>query len=374
MALFMWLLRKAHLARTLENASDAASRKREGAAVLQDLSRLFAHDETGVSSPDAAADIPLALGTMFRTQGDIDRAVATRESLLTLPDLPLPALARTWYELGRDYRAAGLLDRAVAAYKEARRLGHPDAETSVDLARLYADSGAYAEAAAEAARLEIPPALACYLVRQAEECAAAEDDDNAARLLKKALVVYPGSPEAGLALASIQLLGGNAARALDHLAECLDQTTSSGRLILLEGLYALLTGPDRLTVPETTLRELLPALTRQLAQREPDVTSCYYAGLYLQLLQQEVEAEQWFTKALVLDSGFWAARLALLGILAGREQLPPLLAQQVAFFRQEGAHAKRFLCRPCGMRRDTIFSECPRCRAWHSVAFRLRLQ
>ena len=62
-----------------------------------------------------------------------------------------------------------------------------------------------------------------------------------------------------------------------------------------------------------------------------------------------------------------------LALIADRDPLPPLLGQQIAFFTQKAAESKRFFCRPCGMRRNSIFSFCPRCRAWHSVSFRLYL-
>ena len=63
---------------------------------------------------------------------------------------------------------------------------------------------------------------------------------------------------------------------------------------------------------------------------------CYYNGLFMQRLKKADEAEQWFTKALVIEQDFWAARLALLALIAERDRefLPPLLAQHKAFFLQ----------------------------------------
>lgn len=341
-------------------------------AAVQELSRLFTQGKA--PALDAGSEeVSLALGTLFREQGDIDQAVRLREMLLTRAGNEPPIKARASFELGRDYRKAGLLDRALSAYKDALRFGHSAVAVSRELAQLYADSGDFAAAAAEAALFKDARAQACYLVWQAEEDAAAGRDEAAFKLLRQALHIYPGSPEARLALASMSLLEDNAEAALEQLRAGLANSSPSGRLLLLEGLYAFAGGRAAPDIAPAALRDVALGLSAALDPLEPDVTLCYYAGLYLQLVRLEAEAEQWFTKALVLDPEFWAARLALLALAAGREPLPSLLEQQVHFFTTLGSHSKRFFCPPCGMRRDTIFSQCPRCLAWHSAAFRTRL-
>ena len=350
--------------------------RRDALAATRELSRVLVDGPTAGEAGETpeAADISLALGNLFRAQGDIDRAVALREDLLSRSGLDPQIKARAFFELGCDYRRAGLLDRALYAYKEARGRGFPEQAVSEELAHLYADSGNFTDAADEFAALRNPLAEAYFLVRQAEESAASGHDDAAQRLLRRAITVYPGSPEAHLALAGISIMGGDAPKAKEHVATGLAQTHSSGRLILLEGLHSLINGPAAPDIPPATLQTLVHALTEALEQREPDLMQYYYGGLFLQQSGRLEEAEQWFTKALVIEPDFWATRLALLGLAADKEVLPPLLAQQINFFTKVGAHAKRFICQPCGMRRDTIFSVCPRCRAWHSVAFRLSLQ
>lgn len=352
-------------------------------AAICDLARQAASGAEDFSSPFSGAcgdvfteetsDASIALGTLFREQGDFAQAVRLREVMLSRPGTSARLRARTLFELGRDYKQAGLLDRALLAYKDARKSGYPEQAIKEDLCQLYADSGDFSSAAEHAEELGNLPAQAHYFVRQAEEAAATGKDDMAAHLLRKALSRYPGSPEARLVFVRMFLLDGAVEKALAETKAGLGHMTEPGCLIFLEGLYSFVNGPSALDSDPDGPRALYSGLCDVLAARKPDIALCYYAGLFLQAINKNVQAEQWFTKALVLDPAFWAARLALLSLAAEREDLPPLLAEQIQFFRAVGARSKRFVCSPCGLRRDTIFSQCPRCRAWHSAAFRLRL-
>lgn len=379
MSFFAWLQKafaRRGQDRTRRDGPDANHDDGDFAAVL-DVSRLLARDEdsylSGAPLDADAADIPLVLGNLFRAQGDIDRAVSLRKNILALAGADQALRARAWFEMGRDYRKAGLLDRAFNAYREARKLGYAPESLGEDLMQLHADSGDFVTAASEAALLGNGAAEAFYIVRQAEESAAQGKDDQASRLLRHAVAVYDGSAEAWLALATMSLLGGNVEKALERMRSGLDSVSPSGRLILLEGLYSFIRGPSAPNIARDALSTLAKGLEPILDEHNPDITLCYYAGLFLHAAGMPERAEQWYTKALVLDPDFWAARLAILALAAGREDLPPLLERQIAFFTEQGARSKRFLCPPCGLRRETIFSQCPRCRAWHSAAFRLRL-
>ena len=63
-------------------------------------------------------DTHLALGTLLRRRGKVDRAIIVHQSLLARPRLSQSILVAIQLELARDYIAAGLLDRAERLLKE----------------------------------------------------------------------------------------------------------------------------------------------------------------------------------------------------------------------------------------------------------------
>ncbi|HVE49353.1 MAG TPA: lipopolysaccharide assembly protein LapB [Casimicrobiaceae bacterium] len=57
-------------------------------------------------------DLHFALGSLFRRQGEIDRAIRMHQNLLDRPDLPKDRRESATFELAQDFHRAGLLDRA----------------------------------------------------------------------------------------------------------------------------------------------------------------------------------------------------------------------------------------------------------------------
>lgn len=61
-------------------------------------------------------ELHFALGSLFRRQGELDRAIRLHQSLLERPDLPADKRTTAMYEIGQDYQKAGLLDRAEESF------------------------------------------------------------------------------------------------------------------------------------------------------------------------------------------------------------------------------------------------------------------
>jgi lipopolysaccharide biosynthesis regulator YciM len=60
----------------------------------------------------------LALGSLFRRRGEVERAIRIHQSLVARADLDREQRAQALYELGQDYMRAGLLDRAERLFGE----------------------------------------------------------------------------------------------------------------------------------------------------------------------------------------------------------------------------------------------------------------
>lgn len=56
----------------------------------------------------------ISIGKHFRTQGEVDKAILVHQNLMSHPELSSKASENIIYELAKDYKAAGLFDRAQA--------------------------------------------------------------------------------------------------------------------------------------------------------------------------------------------------------------------------------------------------------------------
>ncbi len=71
-----------------------------------------------------AVETHLALGGLFRRQGEVDKAIGIHEKLIAKPSLTEKQRALSLLELSRDYMRAGVLDRAEGVLLELIALGY----------------------------------------------------------------------------------------------------------------------------------------------------------------------------------------------------------------------------------------------------------
>lgn len=79
-----------------------------------------------------AADVYMALGEMFRSHGEIGRAVRIHQNILARPDASSELYLQAHFALAKDFQTGGLLDRALRHYQKVLdvRSDHLDALTA----------------------------------------------------------------------------------------------------------------------------------------------------------------------------------------------------------------------------------------------------
>lgn len=342
-------------------------------AAIEELSQVVKND------PEAV-EIYLALGSLYRSQGEIERAIQIRNSLIVRPGLDSRFKARAWFELGRDFRRGGFLDRADRAFQEARSLGQDPTVIHHEMARLAAERGSFEKAAESFGQLNLPLPQAHYLVRLAMDCFEEGNDSQAHRALRHAIRAYPGAVEAWLEQIIQAYKVGNESQVADILQKALTHVAPELRFVLLEGLMQAMDKADNAKQhsfgDETEWSracsdtKLAAAVLAVIESQEPGVLLHYYGSLLLLRIDDIENAKIWLEKTLVLQSDFWLARLELFELSRKDQTLTPFFKDQLSFFVGRAHKVRRFFCRRCGLKRDQLFLNCPRCRSWHSIAFR----
>lgn len=342
--------------------------ERDTRAAISELSQAVRND------PDAV-EIYLALGNLFRSQGEIERAVQIRSNLIVRPGLDDQFKARAYFELGHDYKRGGFMDRAMQSFEQARKFGGETSDLLRAMARLYAEIGNFQLAAAMYGKLGHRIAQAHFLVRHAEEMYDSGAVSESKKLLHKAIKTYSGSVEAWLALISLATTDRDWKKTGSLLMDALQAVAPSMRFLLLEGMLgfssdknAAKDSADQFTA--NLCKTVIPALEAQ----KPDLILQYYGARFLLRCGNPEEANAWLAKTMVLSPDFWAARLELLSLSMADQPLSPVFRNHLTFFVEQAGRVKKFVCSNCGMRLSQTFYVCPRCRSWHSAAFRVNLQ
>lgn len=71
-----------------------------------------------LETDSSVVETHLALGNLFRKQGEVDRAIRIHQNLIARPQLNREQNAQALFALGQDYMAAGVLDRAERIFLE----------------------------------------------------------------------------------------------------------------------------------------------------------------------------------------------------------------------------------------------------------------
>ena len=96
----------------------------------------------------------LALGSLFRRRGEVERAIRVHQNIISKPDLDDRQKTRALLELGEDYMRAGLFDRAENLFKELIELESHAPAALRSLLDIYQQEKDWENALLQAQKLE----------------------------------------------------------------------------------------------------------------------------------------------------------------------------------------------------------------------------
>jgi lipopolysaccharide biosynthesis regulator YciM len=275
-------------------------------------------------------DVFRALALLYRQQGEFARALQIRQSLLLRRDLRAQTRVEILGELAEDFRKAGMIRRAAAAYDEVLIHAPRNRRALVGLARLLRslhEHGRALEITRRLARAEGRPAAeeeAALLVEQAEAAHAEGRSDDARRAARRARRRHRGHAPAHVLLGSLEAERGRNAAALAAWKEAVEVDPRTGAFVYprLEAAFA---AAGRTREFERFLRALL--------EKRPDDATARLALARALAAWGEVDAAMSELRIVLdRDGGSLPAQAALVRVLlqAGRERevlasLPALL-------------------------------------------------
>ncbi len=165
-------------------------------------------------------DLHFALGSLFRRQGEVERAIRMHQNLLDRVDLPADKRTMATYELAQDFHRAGLLDRAEEMFTKLD--GTPYEHSSLShLISIYETEKDWTKAITAMQRMEALAKqpyfkeIAQYHCELAQAALLKADDATVHAELEKAFATYRGCTRATLLQGDLEAQQGQAASALE---------------------------------------------------------------------------------------------------------------------------------------------------------------
>jgi lipopolysaccharide assembly protein B len=172
----------------------------------------------------------LALGSLFRRRGEVDRAIRIHQNLIARPQLSLLERKEALMALGQDYMSAGVFDRAERIFLEVVELGGTRETRSLHgLLAIYEQEKAWENALDVIKKLELSTGQSmhiqaahyyCEIASQAIKSNSFEKAQNATR---QALAIDKQSVRASLLQATLDMKYGRFKQAVKALKRVLHQ-------------------------------------------------------------------------------------------------------------------------------------------------------
>ncbi|TAL61323.1 MAG: lipopolysaccharide assembly protein LapB, partial [Legionella sp.] len=166
----------------------------------------------------------LALGSLFRRRGEVDRAIRIHQNLIARPQLSLLQRKEALMSLGQDYMSAGVIDRAERIFLEVVELGGSRETGSLQgLLAIYQQEKAWEKALDVIKKLEISTGssfhhqAAHYYCEMANQALKENALDRASYCVKQAINVDSDSVRASLMHAHIEVKEGRYKQAIRSL-------------------------------------------------------------------------------------------------------------------------------------------------------------
>ncbi|MDR3433707.1 MAG: lipopolysaccharide assembly protein LapB [Rouxiella aceris] len=308
----------------------------------------------------------LTLGNLFRSRGEVDRAIRIHQSLMESASLTFEQRLLAVQQLGRDYMAAGFYDRAEDMFNQLLKeqdfqlfalqqllvihQATSDWQSAIDVAEKLVKLGK------DNKRQEIAH-FYCELALQAMS---SDDLDKASSLLKKAASADKLCARVSIMQGRILLAQGEYSKAADALKRVLEQDKEvvSETLSMLQECYQHLN--NRLEWAEflkrcvdentgATAELMLAEILQQEEGRE-------VAQLYINRQLQRHPTMRVFHHLMdyhLADAEEGRAKESLV-------LLRDMVGEQIRT-------KPRYRCHKCGFTAHSLYWHCPSCRAWATV-------
>ncbi len=153
----------------------------------------------------------LALGSLFRRRGEVDRAIRIHQNLIARPNLNKQQRIHALLALGQDYMRAGVLDRAERIFHEVVDSGEETLPSLRHLLDIYQQEKAWKKAINVASQLKVKNGdnmninVAHYYCELAMNARGKNDIEEAKKFLRKALVINKDCVRASLIHGEIEI-------------------------------------------------------------------------------------------------------------------------------------------------------------------------
>lgn len=306
----------------------------------------------------------VALGNLYRSKGEIDRAIRIRQSIILRPNLGEEIKLRALLDLGLDYRKGGFLNRALETLsqvlqKEPSNLEALGAEEKIfEEMRDWENAFAVRQRIARTTKGDHAPVLAHYQTEMGKSYMDKGELHKAKSCFEKAVSINEHCIDAYLHLGDLHVQKQDYKKAIAAWKKVVSLSPSLTFLAYrrLEGLYS-------------SMKNLKPVeeFLKESAQSRSDPFTHMALARYLYNEHDREGALRELETALELNPEFWEARKLKGEILLASGMTDEALAAYRDLIAHLDVPYLKFQCSHCGLKSSDLQWQCPQCKQWDTI-------
>ena len=306
----------------------------------------------------------ITLADLYRSRGEIDRAIRIRQNIILRPNLDEKTKLMALLDMGLDYRKGGFLDRALNIFYQVLQKDPKNLKALKEIEKIYEDTKEWDKAyeiRKKIARLEKGNhrhILAHYLVEMAKVEEKNGDYKKAISLLNKAISTDKGCTDAYLHLGDIYFKMGKHKDAISAWKGVLNTSPEFTFLAY-----------KRLEDSFSKIKDLRPVekFLNECINKKPDVFIYLAFARYLYTKGDIEGAIYQINRAIDMDPYFWEARRFKGKILLEQGKEKEALEEFKDMIENISTPYLRFQCEKCGFESSELQWQCPQCRQWDTI-------
>ena len=306
----------------------------------------------------------VALGNLFRSKGEIERAIRIRQSIILRHGVDEEIKRQALFDMALDYRRGGFVDRAISTFHQLLKVDPNRLDVYLQLEQLYEETRDWMKG--YQTRLKISKLrgaddsniLAHYMTEQGKVYFQNRDYKKAEECLKKAIGLHRGCVDAYLHLADLFIHLNDFSKALNYLKRM--------TMVAPEMSYLALERLARLDMNQKDGKKIEEFISENLRAKETPYVRLAIARYWL-MRENKQKALAELEKALEKNPRYLLPRKLMGQIFVEENRMEQSLTQYKELLALIDDSPREYQCSQCGYTSTELTWKCPQCLRWDTI-------
>ncbi|MBC7430290.1 MAG: hypothetical protein H7336_16875 [Bacteriovorax sp.] len=322
-----------------------------------------------------------ALGGLFRSNGEIEKAISIHRSLIARENISESHRLRALKELAVDFDKGGFIDKAIETYRDVLKINRDQFEVIQALCRIYEDIEDWDQAyncrimLSKVGHQNQAETISHILVQKAKQYFEKGDFKKCEEDLEDAFRFAP-SVSAKILRLKLFLVSGDLDQGKFLLLEILKEHPMYASFIFVSIAEDFNTNDEQLKKTYQGRLEILRKYFLEMDDKDLISSASVVLSKVRLLKESGMSGEAFDLLKSWMDTNKNSSevmKVEYIKLLIELQKKDEALAQTKGLLENLHQTLAKHYCRQCGYNSDSLFWRCPQCHEWETIQFRWKV-